>query len=63
MARKIIAIATRSGSEAEDHCSWLPTLYALCDDGTVWKQFPDEDTWHPIAPIPQPEPAEETSHA
>lgn len=31
------------------------TLYALCDDGTIWGIFSLEKGWKPVPPIPQGE--------
>lgn len=31
----------------------VPTMYALCDDGTIWARDLDGDTWEQIPGIPQ----------
>jgi hypothetical protein len=63
MPRKIIQIAARSGNN-DTQSVWAPTLYALCDDGTVWRQFPDDDEWYQLSPLPLPDDnPEEPFHA
>ena len=55
--RKITQIATAGGAGDSD----VETLFALCNDGTVWRTWPvirDGEntatwTWHKVAPIPQ----------
>ena len=53
--RKIIQIAV-----ASDSCYTQP--FALCSDGTVWAyQYPENEGWHKLPPIPQGEDEKTTS--
>ncbi len=47
--RKIIQIAVTAVADEED------TLYALCDDGTVWWTIPAAMPWRKVRDIPQEE--------
>ena len=46
--RKIIQISTTVGLKE------MPTISALCDDGTVWTLIPARQVgWEKLTPIPQ----------
>lgn len=46
--RKIISICTTVGLKE------MPTITALCDDGTVWTLIPARQVgWEKLTPIPQ----------
>ena len=50
--RKIVQIAAKSGDQAEGD-----KIYALCDDGSLWRKndYPDGGEWCAVEPIPQPD--------
>ncbi len=51
MSRKIIQIATTTGTEGG--CDFV---YALCDDGTLWYLYNQTGaTWRDLPDVPQPE--------
>ena len=51
MQRKITQIAATAAAD------YPPTLYALCDDSSVWvgssNKFSDEFHWHRLPDVPQ----------
>lgn len=48
MTRKIIQIAATPETKNS-----FRTVFALCDDGTVWDIFESGDGWELLPPIPQ----------
>lgn len=49
--RKVVQIAVEARSG-----SWLFTVYALCDDGTIWRFDNSADKWWRVPNIPQDAP-------
>lgn len=54
MKRKIIQIAT-AGHENVSATQCNLTLFALCDDGTLWETNDQKTTWREVSPVPQSE--------
>lgn len=54
--RKVIQIACLPADSSAFHHSTLATLYALCDDGTIWA-VNSETPWHEVGPVPPPSPS------
>lgn len=48
--RKIVQIAAATGGDGGEQ--W-PVLYALCDDGTVWRKPLPGSLWEKVSAIPQ----------
>ena len=56
MTRKIIQIAAIPETKNS-----FRTVFALCDDGTVWDIFESGDGWELLPPIPQDQPPSKTT--
>jgi len=52
MPRKIIQIAADSSSSSAGN-AFFASIYALCDDGTVWDFIFQERKWTRIPDVPQ----------
>jgi hypothetical protein len=54
MARKVVQLVHVPGDEDVKN-----SLFALCDDGTMWQHtfdaWPDEPDWTQFVPVPQEE--------
>lgn len=55
--RKIVQLSTHPETKLE-----LGVMYALCDDGSVWRMFLDgEGRWQQLPSIPQSDDASESA--
>lgn len=52
LPRKVIQITAMPCAD-NNHSFHDTILYALCDDGTMWKKHGGQDTWIQLPPIPK----------
>ena len=59
--RKVVQIAVSSENEEIPWKAWVARLFALCDDGTIWRRqqvkssVRGEGPWNCVGDIPQDE--------